>query len=612
MFSAVKSALRFMSRKERFRFYTFLGFRAVVAFLDLLGILAIGFLATSVALFLTEGSDSNRVIELGAIRFPAISSESLPLIAALILTLFVSKAIISVLLTRSLAHFLAHIEARAARAISEKAFGKGLEGSRLHSSDEIVFAVQVGSPSIFNSLLNSIGTLVAEGFLFILVLSSFALVSPLAALVAILYFGLIGFLIQFFIGGLMHRMGKRVADSTIEANVTLSSLGDVIREATILGKRDFFYEKIYNSRIKASSSNATQFVLSGMPRYIVETALIVAIAGFIMIQVSSGDIGSSAATLGIFLSGGLRLTASLLPLQSALLTINQSIPPASTALEFLDEWRNSDPDISFKRSDLEADKPLSVHVNDARFSFAGADSETLKGISIQIPAGSQAAFIGVSGAGKSTLADLILGLLTPTHGSVLINNVDASALVESQPGIVSYVPQKPGMIPGTLAENIALGVKAKDIDHNRLTRAIADSHLREFIESLPNGLETDLGKRKDEFSGGQLQRVGLARALYCNPRLLIMDEATSALDAESENEINKALEEMRGKVTVILIAHRLNTIQRSDIVYLMEDGEITSSGTFSELLRSNEKVQNLAKLMAIEPARISDAKKNEF
>jgi ATP-binding cassette subfamily C protein len=120
------------------------------------------------------------------------------------------------------------------------------------------------------------------------------------------------------------------------------------------------------------------------------------------------------------------------------------------------------------------------------------------------------------------------------------------------------------------------------------------------MDSLPEGIETDVGKHKDELSGGQLQRIGLARALYSEPSLLIMDEATSALDAESENEINKALTRMRGKVTVILIAHRLNTVQRSDVVFLMEQGNVTASGTFPELLKSNSTVKKLADLMAIE------------
>jgi ATP-binding cassette subfamily C protein len=156
------------------------------------------------------------------------------------------------------------------------------------------------------------------------------------------------------------------------------------------------------------------------------------------------------------------------------------------------------------------------------------------------------------------------------------------------------------MISGTISQNIALGVDPSEIDRQRLSQAISDAHLTDLIDSLPMGIETDIGKRKDELSGGQLQRIGLARALYSNPKLLVMDEATSALDAESENEINKALDEMRGKVTVVLIAHRLNTVQRSDKVFLMEQGTISAFGTFQELLRENETVKHLAQLMSIQ------------
>jgi ATP-binding cassette subfamily C protein len=168
------------------------------------------------------------------------------------------------------------------------------------------------------------------------------------------------------------------------------------------------------------------------------------------------------------------------------------------------------------------------------------------------------------------------------------------------PGLLGYVPQKPGMISGTIKQNIALGVSLEEIDKSKLQNSIQGSHLADVVNSLPDGLDTQLGKRRDELSGGQLQRIGLARALYTQPSLLVMDEATSALDADSENEINKAIDELRGKVTVILIAHRLNTVQRSDIVFLVEEGQITASGTFSELLRTNSTVKKLADLMAID------------
>jgi len=173
-------------------------------------------------------------------------------------------------------------------------------------------------------------------------------------------------------------------------------------------------------------------------------------------------------------------------------------------------------------------------------------------------------------------------------------------LIFTSPGRIAYVPQKPGLVSGSIVENIALGVATDDVDYSRIEYSIDCAHLRDVVNSLPGGIDTDLGKRTDELSGGQIQRIGLARAIYSNPGLLVLDEATSALDADSENEINKALDEMRGKVTVVLIAHRLNTVQRSDKVFLLDKGRIEESGTFPELLKYNSTVQNLAELMSID------------
>jgi ATP-binding cassette subfamily C protein len=417
---------------------------------------------------------------------------------------------------------------------------------------------------------------------------------------AILYFGFIGLVIQFFIGRMMEQTGVRLANSTVDANAGLSDLGEVQREAEILGRQDFFFDKIYFARKSASGSSATQFVLTGMPRYIVETALIIAIAVFIIVQAYSGDIVSSAATIGIFLSGGLRLTSSLLPLQSALLIIKQAIPSANKALDLLLVSETNERIEEKTAGQEQTTGPLSVKLEDLSFSYQGSTSETLSRINVDISAGSQVAFIGVSGAGKSTIADLILGLLVPTNGQILVDGENPTELIHAKPGLLGYVPQKPGLVSGTIEQNIALGVDSSAIDEGSIFGAVRDSHLSELIGNLPEGLKTNIGKRKDELSGGQIQRIGLARALYTQPKLLVMDEATSALDAESENEINKALDDMRGKVTVILIAHRLNTIQRSDKVFLVEDGQITDSGSFQELVEKNDVVRNLAELMAIE------------
>lgn len=591
-----------MTPKERMKYVTFLWLRSFVALFDLVGILAIGFLATSIALFVTLGSDSNRVIEFGGLAFPAVTAQTLPAVAVLILTLFLAKAIISIILTRQLAFFLARIEARAARVVADTAFGSGLSEARLHSKEEVYFAVQVGSPAAFNSILNSVGTIVAEGILFVLVIGSFFAIDPLSALGAIVYFALIAAVIQLFIGNLLQKAAVRAADGAVTANVAIGDLSEALREATILRKKDFFFKKIYDARISTASSTASQLTLSGMPRYIVETALMIAVALFVLWQSASGDIIQAAATIGIFLSGGLRLTASLLPMQSALLSIKQAIPSAQRAMQFLNRKPNLKV-ISEYKDALQltsSNEAASVLLRNVSFQYPGSSIPAVRGLSLEIRPGQQVALIGTSGSGKSSIADLILGLLTPTEGVLQVAGKNPNEIILQTPGRLAYVPQRPGIISGTVADNIALGVEASELDMPRLEAAVSASHLKHVLESLPEGLHTDLGKRRDELSGGQLQRIGLARALYTRPGLLVMDEATSALDADSENEINKALDEMRGKVTVVLIAHRLNTVQRSDAVFLVEEGEVSASGSFPELLKSNKKVQRLAQLMSID------------
>ncbi len=577
--------------------------RALVSVFDLVGILAIGFLATSIALFVTLGSSANRVIEFAGLALPAITAQTLPGIAIGILLLFVVKAVVSILLTRTLALFLAKIEARAARQVASAAFGQGLSDARKYSREEIYFAVQAGSPAAFNNMLNSTGTIVAEGLLFVLVIGAFFTVDPLSALGAIVYFGGIALIIQFFLGRLMHAAATENAEGIVEGNSVIGDLSEVLREATILEKKDFFFEKLFQARIKAASSAASQFVLAGMPRYIVETALIIAVAIFVLVQSATGDLVSAAGIVGVFLSGGLRLTASLLPLQSALLTIKQMISQASKALDLL---ARSDPDSSGGKLETRLGShesgPMSVEVKNVSFSYPSATGNSLTEISFSVNAGQQVALIGPSGAGKSTVADLITGLLEPSSGEVLVDEKNPKEIIRYFPGNIAYVPQKPGIVSGTILENIALGVPKAAVSQDLLEQAIEDTQLSKVISQLPDGVNTDLGKRRDGLSGGQLQRIGLARALYTQPGLLVMDEATSALDADSENEINKALDAMRGKVTVILIAHRLNTVQRSDQVFLMELGKITGSGTFSELLQKSATVQGLAKLMAVESA----------
>jgi ATP-binding cassette subfamily C protein len=377
----------------------------------------------------------------------------------------------------------------------------------------------------------------------------------------------------------------------------------VFRELTVSGKKGKYVGDIHSAKTKATNSAAKTAFIATLPRHIIEAALILGLALFFLAQVSAGDIATSAGKIGVFLAGAFRLTTALLPLQASFLSIKAALPPAKIAQDILEglpelverESRN----LNTSEQIAQIETPIGAVFENVTFSYPDSSSPALLNLNFTIEPGSQTALMGPSGAGKSTIADMLCLLLSPTAGRVF-QITNSSEREISIGGRVSYVPQKPGMISGTILENVALGVEPEDVDREEVVSALQAAHLGNLIKQLPQGIDTSLGKLKDSLSGGQMQRLGLARAIYSRPNLLVMDEATSALDAESESEIQRTLEEMRGRVTVVIIAHRLNTIQHADKVILLEDGKVKDSGTFKELIARNPSVEKVVDLMRID------------
>jgi ATP-binding cassette subfamily C protein len=428
-------------------------------------------------------------------------------------------------------------------------------------------------------------------------------VDSTATLIGLLYFGIVALTIQYVIGPVTLRAQVENYHSSIRLTTSISNLLAVFRELTVSGKKEKHVGDIHSAKTQATNSLASSTFLATLPRHIIEAALIVGIALFFLAQVSSGDLASSSGIIGVFLAGAFRLTTALLPLQASFLAIKAALPSAKIAHDILKglpelverETKNLNTDEQITH----IEQPIGAVFEDVTFSYPDSSSPALVNLNFTIEPGSQTALMGPSGAGKSTIADMLCLLLTPTSGRVfqITNSSEPERYIG---GSVSYVPQKPGMISGTILENVALGVEPESVDRDNVMTALQAAHLGTLIEELPEGIDTSLGKLKDSLSGGQMQRLGLARAIYSKPNLLVMDEATSALDAESESEIQKTLEEMRGRVTVVVIAHRLNTIQHADKVILLEDGKVSDSGTFKELIARNPSVEKVVDLMRID------------
>jgi ATP-binding cassette subfamily C protein len=196
--------------------------------------------------------------------------------------------------------------------------------------------------------------------------------------------------------------------------------------------------------------------------------------------------------------------------------------------------------------------------------------------------------------------DLLLGLHKPESGVIRIAGEEPMQLRQDSPGLLSYVPQKPGIVSGSIAQNVALGVPDEEINEADVLSALDKAQLTDLISTLPEGIHSSLGNHADSLSGGQIQRLGLARALYTNPRLIILDEATSALDAATEASIAGAIQRLGDDTTVIVIAHRLSTIQHADVVYVMNDGSIEASGTFKEVRKQVPMIEEYVKLMSFD------------
>lgn len=605
MRAALSRTWSFLSPREKVTYIVLVALRSLSGLLDVAGIALIG-LVTGIA---ATGIDGGKPLVILGYQLPAASEKTLVTLVIIVLVVFVVKALLAIGLGRALYSFLAKVEVAKAKQIAQYLFDGTLSSLQRFSKAQLQWATLGSASFAFAGLLTSLATFFTEGVLLILVMTTFLLIDPGAAIFVTLYFAAIIGAIQFVIGKNLKRAGIDAQDGNVLSMESVNDVVDAFKEIAIFHKREFFLDKFVVSRKTLSNSTATINFLGGMPRYVVETALMLGVVAFVGWQFLSGQLATGLVTVGVFLTGGVRIMASLLPLQNAAANLTNQVEQARLAQVILLEIAHSKEGTKPKPVALvtsevallkELDKGLSLTISDVHFTYDGATNSVLNGVSMSVESGQHVAIIGPSGAGKTTVVDIMLGLIVPTSGHVSVGGFDPQELVSAIPGIISYVPQRPGLVTGTIAENVALGLSPEEIDFDLVLSALEQAHLTDFIQSLPEGIHTSVGKQGDALSGGQIQRLGLARALYERPKLIILDEATSALDAGSEAFISSSLDALAGDVTVIVIAHRLSTVQHSDVVYLMEEGHVTASGSFAELRKTVPMVAEYVKLMSFD------------
>ena len=592
-------------REKRFFVLRFF-FRAVLNVIDIVAIGLMGLLGAVTATGL-----SGTTYEFFGYELPSPTPANITLLVGLVAGLFVLKGGIAILFDRWNAIFLAEIEIKNAVKLSRHLFGGTLERLRNHSRAEIGFLTGPGVNAAFSGVLGSATALALEISLFISVFVVFVAVDWVAALAILLYFIVLVFLIQLTTAKRYLSAGARIQKASVDAGGSILEMVDAFREIAVLSKQDFFLTRYMEARKLDGRTAVTLQILKSLPRYIAETGLIVGAFGFVVWQLSRGSLGDSLFALGIFLAGSFRMMGAILPIQQTwndlrfkqqwVKSVHAILEKLRDEPELLDSRLYSSGPSSPANLNLpREDDGLSIELSEVTFTHEGKSSPAVNAVSVVVDKGSYAAIVGPSGAGKTTLVDLILGLYEPDKGKVLVNGMAPNQLRREQPGLISYVPQKPGLVGGSIAQNVALGLDAGDIREDAVWQALERAELSELVKSLPDGVYSSLGNHSDALSGGQIQRLGLARALYCGPRLIILDEATSALDAATEASIAGAIRNLGQETTVIVIAHRLSTIQHADVVHVMDEGFVVASGGFKEVRRKVPMIEEYVRLMSFD------------
>jgi ABC-type multidrug transport system fused ATPase/permease subunit len=241
----------------------------------------------------------------------------------------------------------------------------------------------------------------------------------------------------------------------------------------------------------------------------------------------------------------------------------------------------------------------SISLRNVSLTYPGNPHPSLYNVNLEIPEGLSVALVGPSGAGKTSVVDVILGVITPTQGEIVLSGMSPLECVQAWPGAIGYVPQNVSIINGTVRENIALGFHRDSATDELVNQSVSVAHLSELIESFPDGIDTQVGERGGRISGGQRQRLGIARAMFTRPKLLVLDEATSALDGESEAIISDTISALKGDVTVLMIAHRLSTVRQADLVIYLADGRVMAQGSFEEVRSQVPDFDRQARLMGL-------------
>ncbi len=354
-----------------------------------------------------------------------------------------------------------------------------------------------------------------------------------------------------------------------------------LKDVKVLNREEFFIRNYFESGRIGANVSRNYIVLNNVPRLLIETVFITSVLSFIAIYIKGGgDVASMMTTLATFGVAAMRVLPSVNRINTYITEIAYTQPSLDFVYENLQEGMKTDTMLAERKANAQVQKLKledEIALKNISFHYPDSDKNIFTKADMVVPKGKSVGIIGASGAGKSTIVDVLLGLLHAQEGEITCDGVNIFKNYESWLAQIGYIPQAIYLVDESIRENIAFGIDADKISDERIWQVLEEAQLKEFVEELPEGLDTTIGDRGVRLSGGQRQRIGIARALYNDPEILVFDEATSALDNDTEAAVMEAVNSFHGKKTMVIIAHRLNTIEKCDIIYKVENEKLVET-----------------------------------
>lgn len=598
----VKRTFSLLDSKNQKKFLLLAFIQMGLGLLDLLAIVIVGLFSYCASAYLGVSvlpENLNRYLGQMGLPVNDLGRSAIYLISIAVL-LMVAKSILALVVLNRTFHFLANRSAEISERIATRFMHSSFRVINGVSSQEATYSVARGLN--IGEILGAFSIVVSEITMLALLSAFIVAADPLLAVTLLLYFVTLYLLSQRKLGAWMRKNSTVATDATVKGDQTFQDGIALYKELFISNKISFVIKRFSNLRRQVADSTANMQLIGLMPKLTFEPALIIGTCLVGIQQTFMGSAENAIASLIMFLTAGSRILPSLLRLQSATSSIQSVSGGSDIAFNLIkimedDEIQNGGTRNPVALSDQTFTPD--VEIRDLNFSYNDEGIFAIKDLSLSVSAGSSLAIVGKTGSGKSTLVDLVLGILEPTSGSVAISGVDPFSAIQMWAGSIGYVPQVVAFVNGNVRENVAIGTELEDSDDSLIWECLRMAQLETLFKESSSGLDSLIGERGIRLSGGQRQRLGIARALYSKPQLLILDEATSALDAETEKAVAETIHNLAHKITLIVIAHRIATVQELDQVIYMENGQIKARGRFDEVRAAVPQFERQAKLLGL-------------